>query len=246
MLTLSKVFSLQKLAASQHLDVLALTETHLTEHNLDLVNEVTSKWRLIIIPSPLRRHSQQEKGGIALILKEHIYATPRDNNINDETEQIYSWTLSSDTCNENTCVTITYISPVVTSDTLQKIHNHIQNSRRMTGANIILGDFNSYLGNMKYEPHLNVAEQGIWGPISGDPSPSHTPSRVSSNQNANTREKWFKNLLTSSELVVLNGREHNIAPYKTFPYTHFQKLQESSTTLTSETIIDYALTNKRV
>jgi len=45
----------------------------------------------------------------------------------------------------------------------------------MTGANIILGDFNSvcvcvtlfyysYLGNMKYEPHLNTLEQRIWGP----------------------------------------------------------------------------------
>ena len=37
----------------------------------------------------------------------------------------------------------------------------------MTGANIILGDFNSYLGNMKHEPHLNPLEQGIWGPIRG-------------------------------------------------------------------------------
>jgi len=90
MLTPGKVFSLQKLAASQHLDVLALTETHLTEHNLDLVNEVTGKWRLIIIPSPLRRHSQQGKRGIALMLKDHISATQRDNNINDETAQIYS------------------------------------------------------------------------------------------------------------------------------------------------------------
>jgi len=117
MLTPGKVFFRQKLAASQHLDVLALTETHLTEHNLDLVNEVTGKWRLIIIPSLLRRHSQQGKGGIALMLKEHISATPRDNNINDETAQIYSWTLSSDTWNKNICVTITYISPVVTSDT---------------------------------------------------------------------------------------------------------------------------------
>jgi len=114
----------------------------------------------------------------------------------------------------------------------------------MTGENIIFGDLNSYLGNMKYEPHLNAAEQGIWGPISGDPSPLHTPSRVSSNQNANTRGKWLKNLLTSSELVVLNGREHNIAPFKTFPYNHNQNLRENSTTLTSETIIDYASTNK--
>ena len=47
------------------------------------------------------------------------------------------------------------------------------------------------------------------------------------------------------ELVVLNFTEHNIAPYKTFPNTHIQKLREDSTTLTSETIIDYALTNKR-
>jgi len=111
---------------------------------------------------------------------------------------------------------------------------------------ILLGDFNSYLGSLKYELHLNAAEQGIWGPISGDPSPSHTPSRVSTNQNANTRGKWLKNLLTSSELVVLNGTEHNIAPYKTFHNTHIQKLRENSqaTTLTSETIIDYALTNK--
>jgi len=114
----------------------------------------------------------------------------------------------------------------------------------MTGANIILGDFNSYLGNMKYDSHLNAAEQGIWGPISGDPSPSHAPSRESSKQNANTRGKWLKNLLTSSELVVLNSREHNIAQYKTFTYTHIQKLRENSATLTSETIIDYALTNK--
>jgi len=97
MLAPGKVFPLQKLAASQHLDVLALTETHLTEQNLDLVNELTGKWRLIIIPCPLRRHSQQGKGVIALMLKDHICATPRDNNINDETAQIYSWTLSSDT-----------------------------------------------------------------------------------------------------------------------------------------------------
>jgi len=111
---------------------------------------------------------------------------------------------------------------------------------------ILLGDFNSYLGSLKYELHLNAAEQGIWGPISGNPSPSHTPSRVSTNQNANTRGKWIKDLLTSSELVVLNGTEHNIAPYKTFHNTHIQKLRENSqaTTLTSETIIDYALTNK--
>jgi len=128
--------------------------------------------------------------------------------------------LSSDTCNENIFLTVTSISPVVTSDTLQKIHNYIQNSHRMTSANIILGDFNSYLGNMKYEPHLNALEQGIWGPIRGDPSPLHTPARLSSHQNANTRGKWLKNLLTSSELGVLNGREENIAPYKNLPYTH--------------------------
>jgi len=71
MSTLGKILSLQKLAAVQHLDVLALTETHLTEHNLNLVHEVTGKWRLIIIPSPFRQHSQQGKGGIALMVKEH-------------------------------------------------------------------------------------------------------------------------------------------------------------------------------
>ena len=114
----------------------------------------------------------------------------------------------------------------------------------MTGANIILGDFNSYLGNMKYEPHLNALEQGIWGPISGDPSPLHTPARLPSHQNANTRGKWLKNLLTSSELVVLNGREHNIAPYKNLPYTHIQKMGGNAAAPTSETNIDYVLTNK--
>ena len=139
MLTPGKILSLQKLAAVQHLDVLALTETHLTEHNLDLVHEVTGKWRLIIIPSPFRQHSQQGKGGIALMVKEHISATPRENHINDETAQLHSWILSSDTWNENIFITVTYISPVVTSDTLQKIHNYIQNSHRMTGANVILG-----------------------------------------------------------------------------------------------------------
>ena len=118
-------------------------------------------------------------------------------------------------------VTVTYISPVVTSDTLQKIHNYIQNSHRKTGANVVLGDFNSYLENMKYEPHLNALEQGIWGPICGDPSPLHTPARLPSHQNANTRGKWLRNLLTSSELVVLNEREHNIAPYKNLP-THLK------------------------
>jgi len=87
----------------------------------------------------------------------------------------------------------------------------------MTGANILLGDFNSYLENMKYEPHLNALEQGIWGPIRGHPSLLHTLARLCSNQNANTREKWLKNLLTSSELVVLNGREQNIASYKNLP-----------------------------
>ena len=71
MLTPGKVLSLQKLAATQHLDVLALTETHLTEHNLDLVNEVTGTRCLIIIPSPLCQHCQQGKGGIALMIKEH-------------------------------------------------------------------------------------------------------------------------------------------------------------------------------
>ena len=96
MLTPGKVSSLQKLAAAQHLDVLALTETHLTEHNLDMVNEVTGKWRLIIIPSPLRQRSQQGKGGLALMVKEHIPVTPRENNINDDTAQIHSWILSSD------------------------------------------------------------------------------------------------------------------------------------------------------
>jgi len=142
------------------------------------------------------------------------------------------------------CVTVTYISPVVTSDTLQKRHNYIQNSHRMTGVNIILGDFNSYLGNMKNEPHLNAREQGIWGPIHGDPSPLQTPARLSSNQNANTRGKWLKNLLTSSELVVLNGREQNIAPYKNLPYMHIQKMGGNAAAPTSETIIDYVLTNK--
>ena len=78
MLTPGKILSLQKLASAQHLDVLALTETHLTEHNLDLVHEVTGKWRLIIIPSPFRQNSQQGKGGIALMVKEHISATPRE------------------------------------------------------------------------------------------------------------------------------------------------------------------------
>jgi len=114
----------------------------------------------------------------------------------------------------------------------------------MTGADVILGDFNSYLGNMKYEPHLNALEQGIWGPICGDPSPLHTPARLPSHQNANTRGKWLKNLLTSSELVVLNGREHNIAPCKNLPYTHIQKMGGNVAAPTSETIIHYVLTNK--
>ena len=75
------------------------------------------------IPSPFRQHSQQGKGGIALMVKEHISATSRENHINDETAQLHSWILSSDTWNENIVITVTYISPVVTSDTLQKIHN---------------------------------------------------------------------------------------------------------------------------
>ena len=66
-------------------------------------------------------------------------------------------------------------SPVVTSDTLQEKIINIQNSHRMTGANIILGDFNSYVGHMKHAPHLNALDQGIWGPIRGDSSPLHTP-----------------------------------------------------------------------
>ena len=144
------------------------------------------------------------------MVKEHISATPRENHINDDTAQLHSWILSSDTWNENIFLTVTYISPVVTGASLQKIHNYIQNSHRMTGANVILGDFNSYLGNMKYEPHLNALEQGIWGPICGDPSPLHTPARLPSHQNANTRGKWLKNLLTSNELVVLNGRDRPI------------------------------------
>jgi len=115
MLTPDKVLCLQKFAATQHLDVLALTETHFKEHNLDLANEVTGKWRLIIISSSLRQHSQQGKGGTALRIKEHISATPRENHINDETAQIHSWILSSETCNQNICDTMTYISPVVTS-----------------------------------------------------------------------------------------------------------------------------------
>jgi len=101
MLTPGKILSLQKFAAVQHLDVLALTETHLTEHNLDLVHEVTGKRRLIIIPSPFRQYSQQGKGGIALMVKEHISSTPRENHINDETARLHSWILSSDTWNEN-------------------------------------------------------------------------------------------------------------------------------------------------
>ena len=114
----------------------------------------------------------------------------------------------------------------------------------MTGANVILGDFNSYLGDMKFESHLNAQEQGIWGPIYGDPSPLHAPAHRSGHQNANKRGRWLKNLLTSSELVVLNGRESNIAPYKNFPYTHIHRIVQNAGNTTTETIIDYALTNK--
>jgi len=48
----------------------------------------------------------------------------------------------------------------------------------------------------------------------------------------------------SSELVVLDGRQHIIVPYQNLPYTRIQQMGGNAVAPTSETIIDCVLTNK--
>jgi len=195
LVTPGKVRSAQDLEDSQHLDVLALTETQLTEHNADIQQHTGGKWNLLFITCPQKNNSQNGRGGVGLLTKKNMHAVQIDKtSVNDKTGQIASWTLSSPTWNENIRLTIVYISPKVTEDTLQKIHAYIQNEHRMTGENIIMGDFNSYMGKMRYEPHLNATEQRLWGPIQGDPLPRHSPAQTSSHTCAKTRGRWLKKL----------------------------------------------------
>jgi hypothetical protein len=118
---------------------------------------------------------------LGLLIDKNIQAEQIVNmSVKDKTGQIAPWTLSSPTWNENIRLTIVYISPKVTEDTLQKIRTYIQNEHRMTGANIVMGDFNSHMGKLRYETHLNATEQRLWGPIQGDPVPRHSPAQPSS------------------------------------------------------------------
>ena len=79
LLTPGKLHACQTLADNQRLDVLALTETHLTENNEDIAHDKTGKWRLIFIPAPKRQQNQIGRGGLGLLIKEHITATMINN-----------------------------------------------------------------------------------------------------------------------------------------------------------------------
>jgi len=46
------------------------------------------------------------------------------------------------------------------------------------------------------------------------------------------------------EFLLKTDRGHNITPYENLPCTHIQKIGGNSSAPTSETMIDYVLSNK--
>ena len=73
-----KIASLTLLARNQHLDVLAMTETQLTEEHIDQNTpepELQQGWVMHARPAPHKLGSPHGRGGLALLTRDHLSNT---------------------------------------------------------------------------------------------------------------------------------------------------------------------------
>jgi hypothetical protein len=171
-----KIASLTLLARNQHLDVLAMTETQLTEEHIDQNTpepELPQGWVMHARPAPHKLGSPHGRGkdpqSLALLTSDHLSSTVGGKEITFPDGQACTWTISNPGWNENVRITLVYISPNITGTSLIAIETHIRDAKTTTGLHIILGDLNSYLGNLQFERHLTKSERKTWGPYKGDP-----------------------------------------------------------------------------
>ena len=106
---------------------------------------------------------------------------------------------------------------------------------------MMVGDWNVYLGTRASLP----SGTNNLGAAQGRSFPHRTPKKRGRQPvpHPQARGRWLANIINTMGLVVLNGRERNIAPYKHLPYTYIQNTTGPSRQ--SESIIDYALVRKQ-